>query len=303
MARYKQGSREWKRWRKTGIGSSDAPIVMGVSPYKTPFELWLERTGRVMEPERGGYAAYLGHQAEPFIRSLYEEKTGNVYQPMLIMSDEFPWQQASVDGAEIDLATVIECKLNNEEKHALAMKGKIPEEHWPQVQHQHSCLPKTSQVIYVSAPYREDMETLKPEDLVEIPVIRDQTYIDQLIIAEATFLEHVATDTPPQLVDADAIVINTPEWNRVAKQWLKANVKFKKYKAVCDILKDALIEMAGNKSVTGAGVTLSRTWVEGRIAYSKIPELSKVDFDKYRGKGSVRWTPSATEKPKKDELE
>lgn len=303
MPRYKQGSLEWKRWRKTGIGSSDAAIIMGCSPYKTPFELWLERTGRVMESERGGYAAYLGHEAEPFIRSLYEQKSDTVYQPMLVISDEFPWQQASLDGAEIDLATAIECKLNNEEKHALAKKGKIPDEHWPQLQHQYSVLPKTSNVIYVSAPYREDMETLKPEDLVEIHVPRDLDYIQKLIIAEATFLEHVATDVPPQLVDADAIVINTPEWRRVAKQWLKANTKLKKYKDACDLLKEAMIEMAGNKSVTGSGVTLTRTWVEGKIAYGKIPELEKVDLNKYRGKGYVRWTPSEVKKPKGEELE
>ena len=40
-----QKSEEWLDWRKKGIGSSDAPIIMGVSPWKTPFELWEEKTG------------------------------------------------------------------------------------------------------------------------------------------------------------------------------------------------------------------------------------------------------------------
>ncbi len=41
---------EWLQWRNRGIGSSDAPVAVGVSRYKAPLELWLEKTGR-KEPE------------------------------------------------------------------------------------------------------------------------------------------------------------------------------------------------------------------------------------------------------------
>ena len=42
---------EWHKWRMGGIGSSDAPVVMGVSPYKTIEQLYLEKTGQGEEPE------------------------------------------------------------------------------------------------------------------------------------------------------------------------------------------------------------------------------------------------------------
>jgi predicted phage-related endonuclease len=41
---------EWLRIRQLGIGSSDAAPAIGLSPYKCPLSLWLEKTGR-KEPE------------------------------------------------------------------------------------------------------------------------------------------------------------------------------------------------------------------------------------------------------------
>lgn len=36
--------------RKKGIGASECAIVLGLCKYKSPYELWLEKTGR-KEPE------------------------------------------------------------------------------------------------------------------------------------------------------------------------------------------------------------------------------------------------------------
>ena len=37
---------EWLEVRKRGIGSSDAAAAIGLSPYKSQLELWMEKTGR-----------------------------------------------------------------------------------------------------------------------------------------------------------------------------------------------------------------------------------------------------------------
>ena len=37
---------EWLAVRKQGIGSSDAAAAVGLNPYKSQLELWLEKTGR-----------------------------------------------------------------------------------------------------------------------------------------------------------------------------------------------------------------------------------------------------------------
>ena len=37
---------DWLAVRRQGIGSSDAAAAVGLTPYKSQLELWLEKTGR-----------------------------------------------------------------------------------------------------------------------------------------------------------------------------------------------------------------------------------------------------------------
>ena len=36
---------DWLEYRKQGIGGSDASVVCGINRYKSPVELWLDKTG------------------------------------------------------------------------------------------------------------------------------------------------------------------------------------------------------------------------------------------------------------------
>ena len=40
-----QRSDAWFEWRKTGITASMIPVIMGLSPYQTPYRLWAELVG------------------------------------------------------------------------------------------------------------------------------------------------------------------------------------------------------------------------------------------------------------------
>lgn len=54
-------------FRKTGIGGSDAAVLHGLSPWRSPLELWLEKTGRKKDTAKDSTAMRLGSFAEPFI--------------------------------------------------------------------------------------------------------------------------------------------------------------------------------------------------------------------------------------------
>lgn len=63
--------------RSLFLGGSDAAAVMGVSPYCTPVELWMQKTGRA--PRQAVDAAQQkrfdrGHKLEPFIRDMVIDK-------------------------------------------------------------------------------------------------------------------------------------------------------------------------------------------------------------------------------------
>ncbi len=66
---------EWLEYRKTGIGGSDASVVCGINKYKSPVELWMEKTGQLPYQE-AGEAAYWGTQLEPMVRTEFTKRTG-----------------------------------------------------------------------------------------------------------------------------------------------------------------------------------------------------------------------------------
>ena len=45
-----QGSPEWHAHRAQYRNASESAAVMGVSPWLTPYQFWLVRTGRVEQP-------------------------------------------------------------------------------------------------------------------------------------------------------------------------------------------------------------------------------------------------------------
>lgn len=66
---------EWLRERENGIGASEVGAILGLSPFDTPFSLFLKKTKQV-EPEPENVAMKMGHLLEPVVAQLWEEATG-----------------------------------------------------------------------------------------------------------------------------------------------------------------------------------------------------------------------------------
>ena len=68
----------WLGVRRAGIGSSDAAAAVGLNPYKSPLELWMEKTGRVAHDDVSpGFddPRYWGTLLEPYVAVAYQQKT------------------------------------------------------------------------------------------------------------------------------------------------------------------------------------------------------------------------------------
>ncbi len=66
-------------WRPWGIGGSDIGAILGLSNYRTPVDVWLDKTGAGSnDPRPVRVAQRLGHYLEPFVVQEYEQLTGNV---------------------------------------------------------------------------------------------------------------------------------------------------------------------------------------------------------------------------------
>lgn len=93
---------EWKALRRKGIGGSDVSAVLGVSDYRSRFDLWLEKTGRAPEVEPTA-AMRWGHLLEPVVRQAFTEDTGiDVDLVGTMVDDDRPWMRVNVDGLTDD---------------------------------------------------------------------------------------------------------------------------------------------------------------------------------------------------------
>lgn len=189
---------QWLEYRKTGIGGSDASVVCGINKYRSPVELWLEKTGQLPYQE-AGEAAYWGTQLEPVVRSEFTKRTGIEVKlvKQLLQSEEHPFMQANLDGIceHPDYGTCI-----FEAKTASAYKlneweNSIPAEYMLQIQHYMSVTGYKGTFIAVLI----GGNTFKWKYIE-----RDDEIIEMLIHLEADFWEHIVNNTPPHLDGSEA---------------------------------------------------------------------------------------------------
>ena len=50
IVQLKQGTPQWHAYRQSRRNASESAAVLGLSPWMTPYQLWLVKTGRLQTP-------------------------------------------------------------------------------------------------------------------------------------------------------------------------------------------------------------------------------------------------------------
>lgn len=190
----RMGREDWLEVRKGGIGSSDAAAAVGLSPYKSPLELWMEKTGRASnQAEHAGFGdpRYWGTLLEPYVAVAYQQMTERRVRKVnaVLQHPAFPFMLANIDREVVGCpeVQVLECKTAGEFGARLWREG-VPEYVQIQVQHQLAVTGKTAADVAV---------LLCGQQLEIFRIPRDEEVIARLIVLEARFWAHVESDTPP----------------------------------------------------------------------------------------------------------
>jgi putative phage-type endonuclease len=268
----KQNTPEWLELRKNYIGASDAPPIMGVSPYQTSYQLWEEKL-EIASPKEQTWAMKKGHEIEENARLELERQTNLFFLPEVKFHPSIPWMMASLDAIDVEARHIGEIKFANKEDHACAKKGNVPEKYFPQLQHQ-------LEVSQVEMGYYLSFN----EDYALVKVYRNDIYIKQLIEKEKAFWECVQEIIPPPLTDQDFIVQDSDLWLEAAKEWKQVQENLKVLEHREKNLRDTLIMMAQRKNSQGGGVRLTRCVRKGNVDYSLIPQIQELDLEPYRKK-------------------
>lgn len=97
---------QWLQERRTGIGGSDAAVVLGLSPWKSRYELWTEKSGSLPDEDRGETTPHLdlGNNLEAVVLRLLALRTGRLVEPAerfkLVRHSEHEWLFCTPDGWE-----------------------------------------------------------------------------------------------------------------------------------------------------------------------------------------------------------
>lgn len=188
----KDMSREkWLEVRNGGIGSSDAAAAVGLSPYKSPMELWLEKTGR-KQPEdlSEKEAVFWGTTLEPILAAVYQQRTGHKVRRVnaVLQHPTQPFLLANLDRS-VGYDGILEIKTASYHSAPL-WEETVPEAYQCQVLHQ----------LAVTGKQWADVAVLiGGQDFRIYRIERDEEKIFDLVDQETGFWQCVMDDVPPDV--------------------------------------------------------------------------------------------------------
>lgn len=202
---------QWHELRGKGIGGSDAGIVMNVSSYKTPYELWEEKTGKVKREFITNDAIEKGNALEPVMYDLFKVLYGNKYEiintkDISLSSKQYSFLRANLDGALIEKSTnkkgILEIKSSTIQNSGMLKKWNnddLPITYYFQCLHYLYVTGFDFAIVYaiLDIPWANKQETriieMYKEDL--------EADIEYLIKTELWFWDKVKTNTPPPFLE------------------------------------------------------------------------------------------------------
>lgn len=200
---------EWLKARRFGIGASDAACIMGLNPWKTNHDLWMEKTGRTMQKDiSDSPAVQYGNDAEPFLRELFalDFPELTVYYDAFGMFSQsaYPWLFATLDGyftTPDGREGVLEIKTTQimKSKQWQYWKDRIPDHYYIQVLHQLLATGFDLAILKTQIKY-ESHGQLKLSTR-HFTIDRDDEQVQQdmktLLNAEIAFWQSVVNDQEP----------------------------------------------------------------------------------------------------------
>lgn len=294
-----QRSDAWRQWRSQGVSASEAAVIMNRSPYKTPWRLYAEKIGLVLEQNLDNNPLILaGIRQEPLALQRFEEKHDVLLLPVCGESERFPLMRASFDGlseqnepVEVKCpheTTFLDVVLNREWSDAYKL-------YWHQVQQQ--LLVSEAEIGFLFF-YHEGQD-------VEFEIRRDEAFINTLIQTAMTFWANVKNRKDPDKDPERDLYIpkgaSELAWQKLAANYRQNQQLLEDIKGQVEVIQfqqaqyeKALVEMMGDYlAAEHSGVRVNRYLAQGLIDYKAaikalIPDCSESTLEAYRKPSAQR---------------
>lgn len=185
---------EWLQDRMRGIGGSDVATILGLNKWKSPYQLWLEKTGQIDLEHTESEPAYWGNVLEEVVAKEFQERTGKKVRRRNQVFEHplHPFLRANIDRDVVGENALLECKTAN------AFLGKewegdeVPLSYLCQVQHYMNVLNK--EYCYIAV-------LVGGQKFIWKRVDRDQELIDTITELLVDFWENNVVKGNEPLID------------------------------------------------------------------------------------------------------
>lgn len=256
---------EWLAKRGQSIGASESGAILGLNPWRTAVDVWIEKTGET-EPLEDNLNMRLGRDLEPVIQKLFEEETGLKVRKdnKIRIDDEYSFITTNLDGMVIGEKVPVEYKTMTK------WDGDIPDYYYCQIQHQ---------MMVTNTPYCYFVVLVLglSKQLVVERYDRDDNFIYKMRRELVHFwTENVEMNIPPEIVsvadakkvyrevdpesilEADDVIFNMlSEMDNFRHLKNKYDSKYK------DMQKDVMIEMGSKEMVEYNGISFA-SWKQSK---------------------------------------
>lgn len=293
-----QDRKKWEQLRNLGIGGSDAAVIAGLNRWKSPFQLWLEKTGQA-EPEdlSDNEYVYWGTVLEQAVADRFCEITGKkVRRQGMVQSTSDEWLLANIDRMVVGENAGLECKTANGFSAKQWDGDAVPDSYY--LQCQHYMMVTGCDIWYIAVLIGGNHFVYK-----EIP--RNEEDIAALYAAEKAFWEkNVKGGEMPDVDGSDSctdalrerfpggdmeaitlpeaaagIVTRLDELKETEKN-VKEGIK-KAQNELCEMLGNCEIGYIGERKITWK-TQAGRTTVDSKKLKTELPDI----YEKYSKKGS-----------------
>ena len=272
--------------RQQTLGASDIPTIFGLNPWKSPADLWLEKTGRVEAPD-AGEAAEIGDALEAGIKPLAERRLGyKLVKPTGTFIHENGIMSANVDLMAVKAqrgASIVELKTTGRADEW--EDGQIPARVMVQVAAQMAC----------AGSYQASIVALLARFGLSVEV-RTMQAVDEVRDLIATIEEkavewwerHIVADTQPDSLPCSEYLSVRPRVSgkvisipaQVVAEFNAAKARAKEAEEAAETAKAVLLNALGDAdgATTDAGDSIRYSLVEANRLDGKALEAAHPDI-------------------------
>lgn len=181
---------DWLKARQNGIGSSDAPAILGLSKWQTALGVYLAKVSPVDGPGEMTGPQEWGHRAEPMIAAAIMDHHGWKLDKVPTLAHAvYPFLIASPDRVNQD-DEIVEIKTSmRSEGWGEPETADVPQHIWVQVQHQLEVAGRETGWVFA---------LIAGNDFRRYRVPRDADYLPTVINPLAEFWQRVEERRPPE---------------------------------------------------------------------------------------------------------